>query len=190
MIDGRGWTWPAGNAILCRVLPVIAQPSRARSGEAQILAKHSTSRVWVTAMRRLRVVEAMLALAAAALKLRLVPFRVVAARLGTVSSSIAAPRVDAVRPPVHPAIARVRAAMASAERRLELRDCCLIMALAAGAMLRRRGVASVLHLGVAKSATGFEGHAWLEADGRMVCGGRVAARFTPIARIVSERRPA
>jgi hypothetical protein len=153
------------------------------------LAKTSTSRVWVNATRRLRVVEAMLALAAAALMLRYLPFRVIAARVGTVSSSGAPP--DGLPPgPAHPAIARVRAALASAERRLDLRDCCLIIAWAAGILLRRRGVASVLHLGVAKSATGFEGHAWLEAEGRMVCGGRTAARFTPIARIVSARRPA
>jgi len=159
------------------------------------LAEHSTSPVWLTATRRLRVVEAMLDLAVAALMLRLLPFRVIAARLGPVSSGGPVPP-DGL-PPCHappavapPAIAHVRAAMASAERRLDLRDCCLIMALAAGAMLRRRGVASVLHLGVAKSATGFEGHAWLEAEGRIVCGGRTVARFTPIAHIVSERRPA
>jgi Transglutaminase-like superfamily len=154
------------------------------------LAKNSATRFWTVAGRRLRVVEAMLALAGAALALRLLPFRVIAAWIGQASPGAAMPVDAAVQRPAAPAVAQVRAAMASVERRLDLHDCCLIIALAAGGMLRRRGITSVLHLGVARSATGFEGHAWLEAEGRMVCGGRTVSNFTPIARIVSERRPA
>lgn len=48
---------------------------------------------------------------------------------------------------------------------------CLTQALAARAMLRRRGIGSVLHLGVARSeAASFEAHAWLEAAGVEVTG--------------------
>jgi|HubBroStandDraft_1064217.scaffolds.fasta_scaffold00058_47 hypothetical protein len=142
---------------------------------------------WAVMRRRLRVVEAMLVLAGAALTLRLVPFRRIAARVGEVAPGAG---TAAAEPSVDPAVDHVAAALASAVRRLRLRDCCLIMALAGEFMLRRRGVAAVLHLGVARSATGFEGHAWLEAGGRIVCGGRTARAFTPIARIVRAHRPA
>ena len=48
---------------------------------------------------------------------------------------------------------------------------CLAQALAARTMLRRRGVASLLHLGVARSREApFEAHAWLDAAGVEVTG--------------------
>ena len=49
---------------------------------------------------------------------------------------------------------------------------CLTQALAAQFLLKRRGVAAELRIGVAKSATGqFEAHAWVESDGQVVIGG-------------------
>lgn len=48
---------------------------------------------------------------------------------------------------------------------------CLAQALVARAMLRRRGVSSILHVGVARSPSAeFEAHAWLEAAGVEVTG--------------------
>ncbi|HYI38919.1 MAG TPA: lasso peptide biosynthesis B2 protein [Allosphingosinicella sp.] len=48
---------------------------------------------------------------------------------------------------------------------------CLAQALAARAMLRRRGTRSLLHVGVARpESTSFEAHAWLEAAGVEVTG--------------------
>jgi hypothetical protein len=48
---------------------------------------------------------------------------------------------------------------------------CLAQALVARAMLRRRGIESILHVGVARSkAAPFEAHAWLEAVGVEVTG--------------------
>jgi hypothetical protein len=49
---------------------------------------------------------------------------------------------------------------------------CLTQALAARAMLQRKGISSRLHLGVAKTETGkLEAHAWLECRGRIITGG-------------------
>lgn len=48
---------------------------------------------------------------------------------------------------------------------------CLAQALAARAMLRRRGIASLMHIGVARpDSESFEAHAWLEAAGVEVTG--------------------
>lgn len=49
---------------------------------------------------------------------------------------------------------------------------CLTQALAAKVLLRRRGHAAKLRIGVAKGNAGnFEAHAWIEVDGRAVIGG-------------------
>jgi hypothetical protein len=48
---------------------------------------------------------------------------------------------------------------------------CLVQALAADAMLRRRAVRSELRLGVLRSgAASVEGHAWVECDGGIIIG--------------------
>jgi hypothetical protein len=58
---------------------------------------------------------------------------------------------------------------------------CLPRALAAHAMLRRRGVASRLCLGVAREAGALVAHAWVEAAGAKIVGGAAAGAFSPIA---------
>ena len=69
------------------------------------------------------------------------------------------------------AAVRVGAATRAAARRLP-GTTCLVEALAAEAMLRRRGVASTLHIGVRAPvlATPLDAHAWLECDGVVVVG--------------------
>jgi hypothetical protein len=51
---------------------------------------------------------------------------------------------------------------------------CLVQALAAGAMLQRRGLACELRLGVrnrtAEGGAAIEAHAWVECDGRVAVG--------------------
>src|SRR4051794_32110666 len=54
---------------------------------------------------------------------------------------------------------------------------CLPRALAAQAMLRRRGIASRLCLGVARVGEGLVAHAWIDGQGIPV-GGSEAPRFT------------
>jgi hypothetical protein len=58
---------------------------------------------------------------------------------------------------------------------------CLASALAAHAMLRRRGIASRLCLGVAHDEGAVAAHAWIELDRDVIVGAAEAARFTPIA---------
>ena len=58
---------------------------------------------------------------------------------------------------------------------------CLPRALAAHAMLRRRGIASRLCLGVARNDRDLTAHAWIEVGGRTLIGGEDAGRFAPLA---------
>lgn len=70
---------------------------------------------------------------------------------------------------------------------LPLSTLCLAQALAARAMLRRRGIASLLHVGVARSrAAPFEAHAWLEAGGVEVTGYPVPPHLREIGWLFSE----
>jgi Transglutaminase-like superfamily len=65
---------------------------------------------------------------------------------------------------------------------------CLVRALAAQALLARRGHASQLRLGVAGgSGRAFEAHAWLERDGRILIGGPVEARYVPLPALDPQR---
>ena len=58
---------------------------------------------------------------------------------------------------------------------------CLPRALAAHAMLRRRGIASRLCLGVGRDAGEFAAHAWVEIGNDKVVGGAEADGFTRLA---------
>lgn len=67
---------------------------------------------------------------------------------------------------------------------------CLAQALAARAMLRRRGIGSVLHVGVAASgADRFEAHAWLEAAGVEVSGYPVPPHLRELGCLPGEGAP-
>jgi hypothetical protein len=64
---------------------------------------------------------------------------------------------------------------------------CLAQALAARAMLDRRGVGSILHVGVARpEAAPFEAHAWLEAAGIEVTGYPVPPHLREIGCLLSD----
>lgn len=58
---------------------------------------------------------------------------------------------------------------------------CLPRALAAHAMLRRRGIAGRLCLGVARENGAVAAHAWVEIGKEKVIGGAEAERFTRLA---------
>lgn len=59
---------------------------------------------------------------------------------------------------------------------------CLARALAAAALLRREGVASVLSIGVGFDRGMFEAHAWLESAGIVVTGTGALADGQPLVR--------
>ena len=68
--------------------------------------------------------------------------------------------------------------MAAPER---LDTLCLPRALAAHVMLRRRGIANRLCLGVARNVGDLDAHAWVEVGGKVIVGGREAEGFTRLA---------
>jgi hypothetical protein len=58
---------------------------------------------------------------------------------------------------------------------------CLAQALAGRVLLQRRGFAPVLRIGVRRDGrAGFQGHAWIECQGKIVVGAQDAARYTPL----------
>ena len=59
---------------------------------------------------------------------------------------------------------------------------CLVQAMAAKIMLRRRGIKSTIYLGVARDGQGkMIAHAWLESCGRILTGAAGADRFTVVS---------
>lgn len=131
--------------------------------------------------------EAALALAVARLALALLPIRWLVP-----SPSRPGPfGPDPGRPDTR-AAPRARVVAWAIERgavRLPWRSRCLVRALAGRWMLGRRGVPSVLCLGVAREGGVITAHAWLLVAGRAVCGGREAPGYTPIAAIRASRSP-
>ena len=75
--------------------------------------------------------------------------------------------------------------MARSARWVPFRAVCLPQAMAAQFMLRRRGVRSVMRLGVAQGvAKSIEAHAWLDAAGVGVTGYPVPSNYSEIACVV------
>jgi Transglutaminase-like superfamily len=135
--------------------------------------------------RRGLLIEAAFWLLASRIALVAVPFPKLARRIG----DFVAPsdeRVTRARRASSDEEARLAAeigwATVSAARHVPFRAVCLPQAMAARIMLRRRGVASVLHFGAAKGQEkAIDAHAWLDAAGVEVTGYPVAAQFSEIA---------
>jgi hypothetical protein len=127
---------------------------------------------------RRRTVEAAAQLARASLEFRFVPTRRAVALLGAVGSRddedepVGAARLDDAE--------RVGDAVARVARRLPWRPTCLRQALAVQRMLRRRGIASRIHLGVTDATVGAA-HAWVTVEGHAVVGRPGLERFVPLA---------
>ena len=78
---------------------------------------------------------------------------------------------------------RVRQAVTMAARNVPWNAVCLPQAMAAKAMLARRGCGSSFHLGADFDAQGkLIAHAWLVAGGTVVVGAAGIADVTPLAR--------
>lgn len=132
--------------------------------------------------RQMLLLEASSALAAARLRLGLFPFWRVAKTLGSFSaarpstahrSQLAFEELETVR--------EVRWAVRVSSRRVPFRALCLQQAMAAHAMLRRRGIAAVLHLGVASGENEpLWAHAWLDAGVTPITGYPVAPDVTEV----------
>jgi hypothetical protein len=137
--------------------------------------------------RRGLVAEACLAVALAEARLKLFPLK----RQGlkdlvppTPSSSVAQ---AAARPDDRQAALDVGWAVTRVAAYFPESAMCLAQALAARTMLRRRGIASLLHLGVGRSREApFEAHAWLEAAGVEVTGYPVPPHLREIGSLRGE----
>jgi hypothetical protein len=78
-------------------------------------------------------------------------------------------------------VEEIRWAVLTVARYGPLSFVCFPQALAAHAMLRRRGIRSIMHYGVRRSADRqMRAHTWLEVDHRMLLGGESAMLFAPI----------
>lgn len=126
---------------------------------------------------RLLVCEAVIVLALARLAVRTVPFRHIAAWAGRTPDSGAADPV---------LLLRVRNAVTTAARNVPWNAVCLPQAMAAKAMLARRGQGSVFNLSANFDPDGkLTAHAWLAAGDRVVVGaaaGTPASSMKPLAR--------
>lgn len=121
---------------------------------------------------RLLVVEAALLLGAARLTLRLVPWR-------WYKRWLTLDRSGAAWDPL--LVSRVRRAVGSASRNLPIDAACLPQAMAAKAMLARRGTGTKLVIGAGQVDDGtMILHAWLEAGGTVVTGGAGRSSVTPV----------
>jgi hypothetical protein len=135
--------------------------------------------------RRALVVEAVLCLLAARLGLTFIPFPKLARRLGTFVPP-SDPRAMAPRAGSPLGHARIAAdigwAVTRSARYVPFKAVCLPQAMAARVMLKRRGVASVMHFGATRGEDKpIDAHAWLDAAGVEVTGYPVAANLAEIA---------
>jgi Transglutaminase-like superfamily len=134
--------------------------------------------------RRALLVEAVMCLLAARLALIFVPFPRLARHIGTF-----VPPTDPRATPAKAGAADERKLLAEdigwavtrSARYLPFKAVCLPQAMAARVMLKRRGVASVMHFGAARGRDKLDAHAWLDAAGVEVTGYPVAESFAEIA---------
>lgn len=75
----------------------------------------------------------------------------------------------------------VRVAVGSVSRYLPGRTACGPKAIAAQTMLRRRGVSTVLYLGIGPQGSGIRGHTWLKDGDAPVVGVRRHSLYLPVA---------
>ncbi len=139
----------------------------------------------VDGRRRALAVEAVLWLLLARLALIVIPFPRLARHMGTFTAPTEARALQGA--PAQGSkdadiATEVSWAVTRSARYLPFKAVCLPQAMAARIMLKRRGVASVMHFGAAKGKDKpLNAHAWLDAAGVEVTGYPVAKGFAEIA---------
>lgn len=138
-----------------------------------------------SAQRRL-LIEAVLWLGLLRFATSVLPYRRVAALLRLAQSAACdiAPGPTAGRQPgrAYREAGAIGWAVQGAAARTPWLSACLVQSLAGHVMLRRHGMPSVVHLGVAKDAAGeFSAHSWLRCGDRIVTGGGSLQRYSAIA---------
>ena len=129
---------------------------------------------WPAADRR-RVVEAALWLVIVRLAFGLLPFKAALRLLQISPAETGTGRIAADE------ASEIGRAVVRAARRVPFRAVCLQQAFAALLMLRRRGLAGTVHLGVARSSDGLAAHAWSYCGDLPVTGIAAASGFVPVA---------
>lgn len=129
----------------------------------------------------LAAAETLLALALAWVLVFAIPFRRTAAWLGRagVPGTIAVAATPAQMLRARSVCRRV----ARFAPRVPWRTSCLVQAVAGCLLLRRRGIAATIRLGVKKGDGALSAHAWLMVGGQTVLGGDAALGFTALADI-------
>ena len=118
------------------------------------------------------LIEAGLALATARAAIRLRPFK-------HIVSGALRPAGLSARPAE---LAQLRWAVEAMARRDPWRALCFERALALRALLNRRGIASVLHYGIANDGDeALTAHVWLSVAGEVVIGGEAVPRVARVA---------
>jgi Transglutaminase-like superfamily len=135
--------------------------------------------------RRWLLGEALIALLIARAALALLPFRRIAAWLGTPGAeSPATATSEEIR-----AAQEVGWAVGTVARRVPWDGRCLAQALAATGMLRRRGLEGTVSFGASQGeSAGFDAHAWLRLGSFMVTGGQGHQRFKAFTTFARRRR--
>ena len=123
---------------------------------------------------KLIALDALLTLIAVEVVLHLLPYRSWRGALKT-------PAPGATTPPSTASLQtarRVGRMVAAVARRLPGRPQCLAQALAARHMLKRRGIAAELNLGVSNERAAINAHAWLAVGKLIVTGGPDVSGFS------------
>jgi hypothetical protein len=124
-----------------------------------------------------RTVEASFYLLIVRLAFGLLPLRRALQLFGIVQSGIGPGRISVAEAEL------IGHAIGRAARHVPFRAVCLQQAFAALLMLRRRGLAATVHLGLMREdgAAGLQAHAWSLSGATPVTGVAAARGFTPIA---------
>jgi hypothetical protein len=121
---------------------------------------------------------------AARLAVWIVPFRRLAAGLGDEMAESPAEETETQRA----AVTRIGWAVRELGKRLPWMSQCLVQAVAATWMLRRRGIPSTLYFGLAKDTGGeLKAHAWVRSGTQVLTGAQGRHGFTMVATFATQR---
>ncbi|PYS74611.1 MAG: lasso peptide biosynthesis B2 protein [Acidobacteria bacterium] len=127
------------------------------------------------------VLEAAVLLGFARLGVIVLPFRFLAAALGTQAADLE--RCETTTPA--PQIARVGWAVRRISCHTPWQSNCLTKAVAGRIMLRRRRIASTVYFGLTKTRDGaLQAHAWLSTGNSSMTGGSNLNRYTVVAKFI------
>lgn len=130
-----------------------------------------------------RTLEAMCWIVTGQALVMVLPFRVIASWLGPQGAESPHDIPDADARVAREISWRIRGAC----RKLPWSPSCLVRAVAAMMLLRRRGLQATLYLGVARKDAGLNAHAWVRCGAVSVTGGLERPQYSPLASFTRAR---